>query len=294
MMISMNKKYLLISLVLLTTLMSGISTMAFGNDKLEIYMELSSWKYAKDTRTLIASMTANDDSGEVPVVGISVKFLVNTDTADINLGSAQSDANGKAILELDPTIKLPMNEEGYINFLVMFDGDEHYEMAEAELAIKDAWIDVSFVIEDSIKMIQYEGGVIDVDGSEIPLADDDIYLYVPRMFSLMIIEEGWLEEDGHGSAEFPLNLIGDSTGMIRVLARIEEHYDYGNLEASAEIDWALDKHAEKREGPQRELWTPIAPLWMIITLIIMLVGVWGHYFYAIIQLYKIKKVGDKK
>ena len=294
MMISMNKKYLLISLVLLMALMSGISTIAFGNDKLEIYMELSSWKYAKDTRTLVASMKANDDSGEIPVVGISVKFLVNTDTADINLGSAQSDASGKAILELDPAIKLPMNEEGYINFLVMFDGDEHYEMAEAELAIKDAWIDISFIIEDSVKMIQYEGGVIDVDGSEIPLADDDIYLYVPRMFSLMIIEEGWLEEDGHGGAEFPLDLIGDSTGMIKVLARIEEHYDYGNLEASAEIDWALHKHAEKREGPQRELWTPIAPLWMIITLIIMLVGVWGHYFYAIIQLYKIKKAGNKE
>ena len=74
MMISMNKKYLLISLVLLMALMSGISTMAFGNDKLEIYMELSSWKYAKDTRTLVASMTANDDSGEIPVVGVSVNI----------------------------------------------------------------------------------------------------------------------------------------------------------------------------------------------------------------------------
>jgi hypothetical protein len=43
----------------------------------------------------------------------------------------------------------------------------------------------------------------------------------------------------------------------------------------------------------RELWTPIAPLWMIITLIIMLTGVWAHYIYAIIQLVLIKRSKNK-
>jgi hypothetical protein len=33
---------------------------------------------------------------------------------------------------------------------------------------------------------------------------------------------------------------------------------------------------------------------MIITLIIMLAGVWGHYLYAIIQLLRIKKIGRKE
>lgn len=294
MIFSMNKKYLLISCCLMIALMTGLNAFASENDKLEIYMELSTWKYANDSRVLVASMTANDDSGEIPVVGVTVAFISSTDTTDLVLGSIESDSEGKAKLNLDPAIILPVNEEGYINFIALFEGDDHFEMAEAELAIKDAWIDISFFIEDSVKMIQYEGSIIDVDGTEIPLADDDIYLYVPRMFSLMIIEEGWLEEDGHGSMEFPLDLIGDSTGLITVIARIEEHFDYGNLEASAQIDWAIPWHTEKREGPQRELWTPIAPLWMIITLIIMLAGVWGHYIYAVFQLYKIKKAAKNE
>lgn len=289
----MNNRCKLISLALFVALILQFPVSASESEKLDVYMELSSWKYARDTRTLLASMTAEDESGKIPVVGVNVFFIILNDTEEIMLGSAISGDDGTAVLVLDPSAKLPFNEEAYMEFISRSEGNEKYMTTEAELAIKDAWIDISFVIEDSIKMIQYEGGVVDADGSETPLADDDIYLFVPRMFNLLPIEEGWLEEDGRGSMEFPLNLIGDSTGMIKVIARIEEHYDYGNLEASGEIGWALHKHAEIREGPKRALWTPIAPLWMIITLIIMLAGVWGHYVYAIIQLYKIKKAGNK-
>ena len=92
-----------------------------------------------------------------------------------------------------------------------------------------------------------------------------------------------------GYIDFPPSLIGDSLGNILVIARPEDHYDYGNVEVSAEINWAIPKKLLSAEGPVRKLWTPIAPLWMIITLIIMLSGVWGHYIYAIIQLVKIKR-----
>ncbi len=55
------------------------------------------------------------------------------------------------------------------------------------------------------------------------------------------------------------------------------------------ISWATPKRLINAEGPARELWTPIAPMWMIITLIIMLAGVWGHYIYAIVQLIGIRR-----
>jgi hypothetical protein len=287
-----NKGTHILGLLILAAFVFPSSVHASGEgEPLETYMELVSWKYAKDSRVLVASISAEDDSGEIPVPGAAVDFYILTDTAEIKLGSVITDRRGKAKLAIGPSVSLPMNEEGYLTFMSQFNGNESFAYSESELAIMDAWIDISFFMEDSIKMIRFKGGVIGPDGSESPLADNDIYLYVPRMFNLMIIEEGWLEEDGQGTAEFPTDLIGDSTGMVTVIARIEEHYDYGNLEASANIKWALPKHSEKREGPVRELWSPIAPLWMIITLIIMLAGVWGHYIYAIIQLYMIKKAG---
>jgi hypothetical protein len=74
-----------------------------------------------------------------------------------------------------------------------------------------------------------------------------------------------------------------------VMAMIEESDLYGFVEGKNTINWAIHKHFIPAERPTRELWTPVAPLWMIITLIIMLLGVWAHYVYAVIQLAKIKR-----
>ncbi|MEI6750751.1 MAG: hypothetical protein WCM93_16465, partial [Bacteroidota bacterium] len=86
-------------------------------------------------------------------------------------------------------------------------------------------------------------------------------------------------------------IFGDSIGNLTVIAQIEENDIYGNVRGEAKINWGLPKRLINAEKPTGELWTPIAPLWMIITLIIMLVGVWSHYAYTVIQLYKIKKIG---
>jgi len=60
------------------------------------------------------------------------------------------------------------------------------------------------------------------------------------------------------------------------------------------INWGVHKQYYKAEVPSGKLWTPIAPLWMIITLIIMLAGVWAHYFYAVYELIMIKRLSKKE
>lgn len=273
-----------------------ISLSLFGQEeKTELYMELISWKYQDDSRELIAKLSGYDDErGDFFPAGVPVDFYVlNPEGEEDNIGSAESGDDGNAVLKIEPGTEFPRDEEGYMQFYARFEGNDLYEYSEAELMIKDARISIDFQVIDSVRTVVYSGVMENEAGVEEPLADDDLYLYIPRMFNLLRIEEGWLEEDGTGMFEFPLDIVGDSTGMIKVIARVEEHFDYGNLEATGEIQWAIPKHSEKFEGPQRELWTPIAPLWMIITLIIMLTGVWGHYIYAMYELYKIKKIGDK-
>lgn len=275
--------------ILAVFLIIGVISVSSGQESFETYMELYTLKYADGVRDLKALITADTDEGEITVYEASVLFYTLSDTGNILLGSAVTSKDGNAILKLQPGTDFPKDEEGYFFLLSIFAGDEQFGPSEAELAIKDARIEVGFSLEDDIKMIDYAGYVIGPDGEEVPLADDDIYLYVPRMFNSMKIADGWLEEDGKGSNQFPPALIGDSLGNIMVIAKIEEHYDYGDLIASAEIDWAIPKISNEAHDERRELWTPIAPLWMIITLIVMLSGVWGHYFYAIIQLFMIRK-----
>jgi hypothetical protein len=148
---------------------------------------------------------------------------------------------------------------------------------------------VEFYEQDSVRFVRVTATQKDAKGAVVPLTGETIKLYVPSLFRPLPIGEITLDENGTGNIEFPKTLIGDSLGNIVVLAQIEESDLFGFVQGQKEINWAIPKHQIAPERPKRELWTPVAPLWMIFTLIIMLAGVWAHYVYAVIQLAKIKR-----
>jgi len=282
--------YMILGLLLAIFLSTGLQAQ---DDPADIYMEFSTWKYDDMSRSLITKITSDNDEGEYFVEGLSVQFTMIDGEEAMIIGDAVSNADGIAEFNIpDGAVDYPKDEEGYIYFTARFDGSDAYWEAEEELTIKDVVVNIRFEEDGEDKMVYFEGIILGPE-EDWPLADDDFYFYVPRMFSDMKIADGWFEEDGTGYIDFPTTVIGDSIGNVLVIARLEEHYDYGNVEVSETINWAIPKKLLKAEKPQRELWTPIAPLWMIITLIIMLTGVWAHYFYAIVQLILIKRSKSK-
>ncbi len=277
-----NKIFSTIQVTFLISLFfAGQALVGFGQETLPVSMELTTWKYSDNSREIIASLLAENDEGEFAPEGLTVNFFIQVNDNRVELTIAETDENGNAIASYDEGFNFPKDEEAYIYVYAEFDGNDNFDPAEAELAFKDVLINILFVEKDETKYIAFAGVILGPDGENFPLADDDIYFYVPRMFSYMKIADGWFEENGEGVVEYPTKIIGDSLGKLKVIARIGEHYDYGNVEKSSVVDWAIPSHLIAAERPTRELWTPIAPLWMIVTLIIMLAGVWGHYFYAI-------------
>lgn len=285
----MKKSITYTILIFLIISFSHAGMLAQDSEPADIYMEFSTWKYNDLSRSLLAKITSDNDEGEYFVEGLSVQFRLTNGEEMLILGNAVSNTDGIAEFNIaDGTIEYPKDEEGYIYFTASFDGSDAYWEAEEELMVKDVELSITFEEEGDDKLVYFEGVIFGPE-EEWPLADDDLFFYVPRMFSDMKIADGWFEEDGTGYIDFPTTVIGDSAGNVLVIARLEDHYDYGNVEVSEMISWATPKRLIKAEGPVRELWTPIAPMWMIITLIIMLAGVWGHYIYAIVQLIGIRR-----
>jgi hypothetical protein len=280
-------------LVAFIILMLFIGPVLGQEEQTAVNLTFTTWKYSDGTRTLVSKITATDSIGEVPAEGLEMRFFNPSEKEENLIGSVKTGADGKAVLSIAPSAKLISDKDGVMKFVCRFDGTPKYESSEADISVKDARIEIGFAEVDSVRKITYNGVVKNAKGEELPLANMDVLLYVPRMFSMLKVVDGWLEEDGEGESDFPGDLIGDSAGVVKIYARIEENPDFGNLEAEGVTNWAITKHNEKREGPQRELWTPIAPLWMIITLIIMLTGVWAHYIYAIVQLVLINRDGKK-
>ena len=77
---------------------------------------------------------------------------------------------------------------------------------------------------------------------------------------------------------------------------IKDSEDFGDVEVREIIPWGAPKkqtEIEEADG-KGKLWTYNAPFWMVITLIILMTGVWSHFGYVIYNLYKINKEGSKE
>jgi hypothetical protein len=244
---------------------------------------------SSDTIILKSQISVRHDDWNTNLMNALVIFSVGGKDAFTTIGQVKTGTNGEAILKISAKQMYFRNPQGMIGFKAEYAGDAKYEASAGESGLKPGKLIISFYEADSLKYVKVIASQLEADGKEKPLGGQTVLIYVPRMLSLLKIAEITLDSLGEGTAEFPRDIIGDAVGHLTVIAQIEENDIYGNIRAESKTGWGLPKHLIKAEQPSRELWTPIAPLWMIITLIIMLAGVWGHYTYTIVQLFMIKK-----
>ena len=85
------------------------------------------------------------------------------------------------------------------------------------LSLKWNWTEI-----DSIKTITVNA-IVNENGEDKPVPDEIVMIYVPRMFSLLLINELTLDENGTASFEFPSDLPGDKDGNLTIIAKFEEN-----------------------------------------------------------------------
>ena len=249
---------------------------------------------SNDTIILTANIFDKKETGVFAIKNAVIEFSASGDNETRNLGQAKADEEGNAIIKLPVASGLPQDKDGKTTYFAKFSGKGKYQPAMGTFSAKFARITVNFSKEDSLSFILVTATQIDHKGVVNPIQKEKVVVYVPRLFNLLKIGEIDLDMAGTGKVEYPGRLVGDSLGNIMVIARIEENDTYGNVQGQSSISWGIPKQYYLAEKPTRELWTPIAPIWMIVTLIIMLTGVWAHYIYAVIQLVKIKQISKRK
>ncbi len=283
------KKYLIIAFILVVIVPEYVrgATREPG-DPIDPVLELFYKKNTEDQMWLKATLVYYVDRQPISLKDQLVKFYAGEDSM-ILLGEAKTDREGVAQLQILNYPEQAEDMDGVVRYFAEYEGNDSIIPTEMDLYIKDVNLQIVLELIDSVKTIQaiafYKS-----EGEKIPVADEDIYFFVPRMFSDLSVGEDFLDEDGQVTIEFPDDIPGDADGYLEVVVRFDQHYLFGTVEKRQRVQWGMPT---KHEIPKsyRALWTQIAPIWMIVTLSIMLVGVWSHYIFVIIQLIKIKRLG---
>lgn len=259
----------------------------------EVISPYIEFKYIKNTegnKILEAKLFHATDLGLDPIEGLAVEFYTNNIDEPVLLGEAITDSRGTARYFIPEGTELPLDEDGYWWFYALFEGSEGYEMTMEEISLMDVNLEMSLEEEGEDKKIILEAYTME-EGQKTPVSDEDIFIYVPRMFSLLPVAEGYFI-DGVAEVEFPGDVPGDKEGRLTVIGRFNDHWQFATVEQRADTEWGVPSSHEVAET-HRALWTQIAPTWMIITLSIMLAGVWGHYLFAVVSIIRLKRIGKE-
>jgi hypothetical protein len=239
---------------------------------------------------LKTSVKAKINGTLTSLAGLKIEFTIGADSTAKKLGEAFTDSKGVAILNCKPD-QLTTDKEGKLNFKASFAGKDSLEAAEELVAVKRARLEITPVKEDSLLTVKVK--LVDLStGTETPVPETDLGVFVNRMFSSLKLGEGKTDEAGEASIEIPHNLPGDARGNLTLLAKLEENEVYGNLEAAVTQQWGVPVSDELKKLP-RALWSPYPPMWMLITFVILMSVVWGHYIVIIVQLFRLRKEEPK-
>ncbi|MDF1559552.1 MAG: hypothetical protein P1P83_05025 [Bacteroidales bacterium] len=280
-------KYVSLFILVLLGPGSNLSATAVQDSKINPYMLFTYLKDTDSRQILQVKMTNITQVGEVPLPGLNIGFYNN----EALLGEAITDTEGNASCTIGSSLPLFASEDGSWPFSAIFEGDSLTEETYSELSIYDVDIQMMLSEEEGERFVTLHATTLTSDG-RVPVTGEEIGVYVPRMFSLLPVSIGMLDENGAFRIKFPDDMPGDSLGNLTVIGRFNDHYLFGNVERREEVRWGTE--AEITAPVYRSLWSTLAPKWMIISLTIMLLGVWGHYTYVIINLFRIRKEGLKK
>ena len=100
------------------------------------------------------------------------------------------------------------------------------------------------------------------------------------------------DDQGRITIEFPDDLKGNENGEITIVGKVSDHDQFGNLLFWKTIKWGKPL-SEDDIFNKRELWSVSSnsPYALSLSVIIMLIGIWGTIFYIIYLINRINKAG---
>lgn len=261
-------------------------------EKIAARMSLRYFKKADGAQSLKVSVWYKEGKKNIPVENTLVNLYLEEVSDQGILGNVTTDENGEATYIL--TDRFQQYAEGKYEFIFISKlmNEEQFQSAEEEITIKKSNIVFDLSEEDStvsVKLTHVAG-----PDSLVPISDSELKIGIRRSFSILPIGEPiTTDENGSGSVHYSGDVPGDKEGNLRIVAKVEDHDDIGNIEYEIPVKWGVPVNPVILE--KRSLWASgaNAPIPLVSVSVAIVLGIWSVLFYLVLQLFKIKKISKK-
>ncbi len=283
-------QWILLMTLLLNLLASALFAKDFQEpDPIRAKLSLTCIQLQNHQVIVKAKLLAKPDKQYLVLANAAITFYNLTDSTEVILGKGITDKKGFAEIIVNAKDQLSIDEDGYYSIKGAYEGDENHKPSEDELLFKPAILEMEAEVLDSLKTITIK--IYENSEEATPIGDAEVILQVPRMFSNLTIISDFTDEDGIVSFEFPNDLPGGKNGELLIMAKVEDTDEHASLQSQVQKDWGIPKSTTMEFHQTRTLWTPDAPMWMVITFSLLITIVWGHFLIIVYKLSLIRKEG---
>ncbi len=271
------------------------STEMADSGKAETSIEVVYTEINNNSKILTATVKTKIDDAYQGVKDIAVNFYQNEVDPAYLLGTVASNEKGLAVLVIPDGKLAPTAFEN--TFVAAVENNDKFEDNQEEITVSEADFTMTLSEEDSTRQVVISLQAPDAEGVMTPVAETEIHLYVQRLFGLLPLSDDpeTTDENGEVTVEFPAGIPGDTAGNLIIVAKVEEHEQFGNLTFQRKINWGVPLVIDPNKD-KRQLWSSRAnaPIYLIVFINTMLIGIWGVIAYIIYQVFQIKKLGRQK
>ncbi|HFB62265.1 MAG TPA: hypothetical protein ENJ69_04710, partial [Bacteroidetes bacterium] len=228
-----------------------------GKSRTRIKVEY--FKKGDNSKEIKATVAARVKRHRVPLQNVTVSLYDETDSSKL-AGRATTNKKGVAVFTLPADYPVG-NEESPSVFTVRFDGNEQFKAAAKKIEVKDVLLQAKYKVVDSAYTIEVTANEMVNGKPGKPVSDMDVYVYVKRLFSLLKVGDGWLQ-DGKATITIPNNIPGDYQNQnLELVTMIPEADDYGTVEINKTMHWGAPppQYPKYDSVDKRALWEPRAP-----------------------------------
>lgn len=286
----MSNRYKHIILIPLIAILVPFNVSSQATKKQTARIQVEYFKDHEGGERVVATLKVKTDRYRVHENALIHFYTVN-DTSRVLLDKISTDANGEAIYVIENEQKIHKDSSGVMTFEVEYSGNASIKNAQKSVQVKRVNLKTSFFQEDDLKYISVDVYELQPDDTNTPIEGHEIFLYIKGTFSLLNIGKETTDEEGKIKIEFPVDMPGDTIGLLTIVTQIEDSDTYGNVESRGDINWGIP--VPLKAAKHRGLGDTDAPLWMVYTLITLLSIVWFTYVYVVFLVVKIKRAKNK-
>lgn len=276
-------QYLLLFSLMLFLTAPTVNAQKKERTRLKAYYE----KMANDQKKISISLTAGRGRNMMNVGNAAVTLFTFEGDSSIEIANLETDENGELILYVEAGYQFPKNDEGISRVEVRYDGNDSLRSSSREVEFADLVLEISTEIVDSVKYLNLTATEMRTD-TMMSVQDLRLKVGVKRLTSNLYLGEIKTDEEGKGVFEFPDDIPGDDTGMITLVVKLEDSDRYGTVTKTSEAQWGIPVDY-KVSSNGRSLYGDSAPIWMISSVAVILIGAWAHFLWSVLLVFRIKK-----